>query len=809
MRPGSYRQTGVDGWWADARFGLRALRRRPGYLLVTVATIALAIAASTSIFSVVYGVLMRPLDLPQPSELVVLWEQQADGTESRPLSAPDLEAIAASADLLEFVAGRWVSTMPLLGGPTPEELTVAAVTEEYFGVLGVSPLLGALPDPGDPSQALLSQGLWERRFGRDPGVVGMRITLGTDVFVVSGVLAASPNPNVSNLNGVVDAVDVWRAMPRAWRTGGWDISFLRVVGRLRDGATRAQLNDQLQSLMRRVNIVAGRTDAVEIRAFSMLDEVVTKVRPILLLLLAGVLLLLLTACVNVAQLTLAKATRCAREWRIRATLGATRGRLARAALIESAMIVGMGGAAGLALSAMGVWALRGVQVASLPRVENVELSVPVLVFALLLIFVSVLVIGLLPAHQASAGPMAHGLGERTGGGSRRLRHRDRALVVGELALAMVLLVGTGLLVRTFVAISSVDPGFRAPGVTTLAITPLRGRNDTTEARVVLAEIEARIRTLPGVQAAGLANRMPLTGGIYDGEWATRASFDDGESRLADIRFVTPGYFSALGIDLERGRVLDYFDGSHSVVIDEHMARAAFGEVDPLGEELWTGPFGISGWATVVGVVEHVRHSSLVEDALPTIYFRGSARIGGTTWLAAIKTDTGRDQDIVETLRQVLASIDPGATVSRVRRMEDRVADAMAVPWLGTVLLGGFAASSLLLAALGVYGLLSLQIDARHRDLALRQALGASTERILRGVLGEGTLLGVIGIVVGSAMSIAFGRTVESLLYQVRLASPGVVTAAALMMFTITLLASLGPALRAVRIHPSVALKGDE
>lgn len=798
----------LAGWRDDAWAAVRGIARRPAYGAVASLTVAMAIGAAVSIFSVVNGVLLRPADLPDPDQLVVIWAQQEDGAESRPLSARDFRAINEQIDLLEHVAGRWVETASLLSGDAPEAITLSSVSEQYFDVLGLDPLVGRFPDANDPNQVLMSEGLWVRRFGRDPNIVGRSIRVGSGTYAVTGILASNPDPNIPTVGGIVEDVDLWRPIPPEWLELDWDISFLRVVGRMRNGTAVLQLNEAFEPFAAALNPVAGRAPGeVGFQATALLDEIVAGVRPTLVVLLAAAMLLLVTACVNVAQLTAARARTRSQTWALRAVLGASRWRLARIAILESFLVAIAGGGGGVWLAEISIRLLRSMPYLELPRLEQVSIDVPVLIFAAVATSLSVLLFGLLPALRAARSAVSS---HWTGSGARVTRRRgDRALVVGEVAGSTVLLVGTGLLLLTYSAASRADPGWEAEGVTTVLITPSRGEN-IEEQRAVMAEIDRALQGLPGVSAAGMANRMPLMGGIYDGTWATRANFGGGgPDRAADIRFVTPGFFDAMGIGVLEGRSFESADDRRAVVIDAHMAREAFGDSDPLGREIWTGVFGIDGWGTVVGVVEHARHESVLADALPTIYFRGIARAGGASaWRAAIRS-SAPPGDVVARLRTDLAEVDDGATISDVRTMSERVSEALSAQRLSSLLLTGFAAASLITTIIGLYSLLALRVEERKRDFGVRQALGATPARLLGTVVGEGAVLGLAGLALGGVLSVALGRWVESLLFGVRPNDLRVLTVTALVVSIVVLLSSAVPALRTTRIDPAAVLNGDD
>lgn len=795
----------LTGGLADIRISFRGLTRGWGYLAVTATTIALGVGASTAIFSIVRGVLMTPLDIPESNRVVSLWTDEG-GLDYGPLTVPDFKAIDREIRGLENVAARWMDDLPLLGDQEPEEVRVAAVTEGYFNVLGIAAAMGTLLDWSDPRAVVIGDALWRRRFGASPSVIGSTIRLGLESYYIVGVLPASPSPNVPDMAGVIEDTDVWRVMPDAWLDWGWDIAFLRVTAKLRSGVTVEELNDELATFMRALNPTAGRgPDELNVFAIALRDHVVATVRPALVILLGAVALLLIIACANVAQLTLARVSGRRAELAVRSALGGSRVRVARSVIAESLVVAMIGGTLGTILAWLAIRGLLAMQPATLPRVDEIRMTLSVLGFAIAATLGSALFFGLAPAVHGTTGPLAGALRSRNATRSRKFKRGGKGLVIAEVTLTFVLLAGSGLLIRTFAALTAVDPGYESKNLITMSVTPTRGAEDSRERIAFLRELESATLDLRGVRSVGFANRLPLTGGVYNGEWATRETFGDADRAMtADIRFVSPRYHEALGIDLIAGRPFEPTDSSHVVIVDASLARVLGGDV--VGREIWTGAFGIEGWATIVGVVEHARHASIVEDALATIYYSAFAEPGTSTWRTAIRVDERAQLDVVPAFRAALRRIDPGATVSRVRTMKALVGDALAVHRMALTVLGAFALGAAALAALGIYGLLSLTVSQRRREIAVRVALGASVVDITKSVIGEGARVILVGLGVGATASLGLNRLLVSLLYKVEPADPLVLLAASVGIALLGLAGAFVPARHAISVDPMTVLE---
>ena len=796
----------LGGVMEDVRVGVRSVLRTPVYFALTVGTITLGIGASTAILGVVNGVLLSPLDQVDPETLVSIWTNES-GLDYAPLSPPDLKAIAQGATGLEAVAGRWVDELPLLGEGPPTEISVASVTDEYFTVLRSEPLLGSLLSRDEPTGVVVSEEFWRDALGASPSAIGSQLQVGNEILHVIGILPLHPGPNVPNIAGVLEQVDVWRIMPLSWLDWDWDTSFLRVMARLEEGTTVAQFNQELSALMREVNTIAGRApDELDVFAISLKDHLVATVRPTLLLLLAAVAVIVSVAVANLAQLTLARSAGRQTDLSIRAALGASRWRVARALLAESLVVGLVGGSLGLLMGWWSLEAMVALQPTVLPRLDEVGLTPTVVMAAGGVTAIASLCIGLMPALILSRGSLARELTTRQAAFTRRLMKTSRALVVAEITMTFVLLAGSGLLLKTFVALSSVDPGYDAEGVLTMSITPMRGDSDDLERSHFLRELLDGVAEVPGVTAVGVTNRLPLGGGVFTGKFASRENFAHEDSyQTADIRFVSPGFFEAMGVDLRSGRHFTDGDPGTVAIIDESMAQSIQAD-DPIGQEVWTDGFGINDWATVVGVVEHVRHASVTENTLPTVYYNALAEPATSTWRTVVRHEPHAKAGLLGAVETVLRSADPQATISRVRSMSDRLSEALAVQTMAFTLFTLFALAAVLLAVLGIYGVMAISVNQQRRELAVRMALGATRSEVAGVVLRQGILLTIIGLLFGSVVAVAATRAMEGILYGVQPLDLTVLLAAATCVVIVGLAGCFVPARRAITVDPMQVLE---
>ncbi len=804
----------------DLRYAVRMLVNKPGFTAVAVATLALGIGANTAIFSVVHGVLLRPLPFPEPDRLVLVWEtDRHNDTRREAASVPDYFDWREQAQAFEELAGFQSRAFNLTDGVhEPERVTVGAVTHTLFPLLRVPAAAGRtfLPEedqPGAAPVALLSHGLWQRRFGGDPDVVGSTLSLDARDHTVVGIM-----PPHFDFPG---EAELW--IPAVWTTE-WSrelrgVHNLLALGRLEAGIPLARAQEEMDAVAARLEAEYPEDNAHRGVFLEPLHEaVVGDVRPALLVLLGAVALVLLIACVNVANLLLARATSRAREIALRASLGASRLRLVRQLLTESLLLAVVGGGAGLLLAFWGLEALLALT-PDLPRTAGIDVEPVVLAFTLGLSLATGLIFGLIPALQATRTDLMDALkaGPEGAWGSGRRRGLRHGLVIGELALAVVLVVGAGLLMRSFWRLLQVAPGFEPRHALTLDVKlpesryPPPPRADYPrwpEAAAFYDQVLARIAALPGVRAVGAGLNHPLKAG-----WTTRMTVDDRPTRPGEeldevrLRPVTPDYFRAAGVPLLAGRFLEPGDGQEApavVLINQALARRYFPDENPVGRAL-------SFWGRsrrIVGVVQDVKFDGLGRDTAPAMY-PPLAQIPMSEFSLVVRT-AGDPLSLAPALTAAIWSVDRDLAVFNLRSLEQVLASSLARPRSNMLLLAIFAAVALLLAAVGVYGVMSYGVSERSREIGIRLALGAGREQVLRWIVGQGLALTAgalgLGLAVALALTQILPRLLSDLLFGVAATDLPTFAATALVLAGVALLACYLPARRAARLDPLATLR---
>ena len=797
----------------DLRYAVRLLVKSPSFTMVALGTLALGIAANAAIFSVVNTLLLRPLPYADPGRLVMLWQdlRERGGPEDEWLAPAHFFDWRGRSQSFESSAIYRGAGPNLTGAGEPEQLSAWMVTGDFFRTLGIAPLLGrdfrADDDaPGAPLTTILTHGLWVRRFGGDPGIVGRAITLNREPVTVIGVLPPSyRNP--------FDAPEIFmplRLNPVGASRGNIT---LRMIARLKADATMAAAQAEMAAVGAALAAEHPDTDGGStIRLTRLHDEVVGDVRTPLLALLGAVALVLLIACANVANLQLARASIRGREIAIRTALGAGRRRIVGQLLTESVVLGALGSAAGLLLATWALDALVAAAPEGTPRLGEVRMDASVAAFGIVLALGTSIVFGLVPALQSLRLDVAATIKEGgRGAGAAQAGVVARSLfVVAELALALMLIAGAGLLMRSLANLRGVDPGFNPDRVLTGTVAlPGIGYEKAPQVRTFYASLLERLQTTPGVEHAGLVSVLPFSGSDTDTSFRIEgrpAPQKPGDEPTAWYRMVSAGYLRAIGMRMEAGRFIERtdVDGSRRVaVVNQTLANRYWPGESPIGQRIVAGegePF------TIVGVVRDVRHRTLRADPLGQMFL--SYQQFTPRRMTVVLRTAADPAGVVPALRQHLAALDPNLPLSSVATMDALVGDSLGLPRTIAFLMGVFAAASLALAAIGIYGLMSYAVTLRTQEFGIRMALGAGGGDVLRLVLGQAARLTLAGVAAGAAGAYGAARLIGSLLFGVSASDAPTFAATALLLAGIALLASYLPARRAVSLDPVTALRAE-
>jgi putative ABC transport system permease protein len=802
----------VESLFSDIRFGLRSLKSAPATTAIALLALALGIGANTAIFSVVNGVLLTPLPYPQPERLVLLSSSNPKAGFPRfSLSPPDFDDFHRQSRSFTGLAAMANGSVNLTGRGEPEVLELGRVSADFFPVLNLRPLLGRTfrPDEDTPANrhvALLSHGLWQRRFGADPKVVGQGLLLDGESYTVVGV--APPGFDFPRKR------DLWVPLADEPAKSSRGAHFLSSLGRLRPGVSVGQAQAEMSGIAARLaKQYPDSNEGWGMLVLPLQQVVVEKIRPALLVLLWVVAAVLLIACLNVANLLLARLAARGREISIRTALGAGRGRLIRQLLTESVLLSLLGGALGLLLAYWGTRALVALNPAAIPRAEAIGLDSRVLGFTLVLSVAAGLFFGLFPAFHDPGAGLHESLkeGGRALSGGRRGRFARQLLALAEVAIALVLLVMAGVLLRSFSRLSAVDPGFRPGGVLTLDLSPSEAKYpDPARLSLFYRELLGRVSALPGVEHAATVFPLPLGGkNFFLGFAVFGRPVSSSDSDSATVRRVSPELFRTLGIRLVRGRVFDLRDTVEApkvAVVNERMAAAIWPHGDAIGQRLTFGDPEKPGvtWMTVVGVVNDVKQQALSEEPSFEVYQPQLQDPEGASTL--VVRSTGDPEALTASIRRTVLGLDPDLPVYRVRKLSAVVAESLAQNRLSTVLLGLFAGLALVLAAVGVYGVISYSVTQRMHEMGIRMALGAHRGDVLRLVIRQGMSLVGIGLLLGLLGAFFATRVLAGLVYGVSTKDPATFVFVPTLLASVALLANYLPARRATRVDPQVALR---
>jgi predicted permease len=824
-------------FWQDLRQGLRMLVNSPGFTIVAVLTLALGIGANTAIFSIVNAVLLRPLAYKDSPSLVNIWGKfEKDGIPQNWISEPEYWDLLDHNESFSEIAAYSLGGRANLtrADAQPVQVSTGNATAGVLPLLGIAPVLGRSfgPDedqPGHSHYALLSYSLWQSQFGGDPNIVSKPMQLDGETYSVVGVL-----PKQFSLGG---KQDLWTplGLDRA-RPGGRGSHYLHVVARLKPGVDFAQGSTALTRFaddLRRAypgNYGHGSEKTFDMYMVPVKEQLVRRLRPALFVLLGAVAFVLLMACANVANLLLARASAREKELAIRAALGAGRARLVRQLLTESLILGLAGGLLGLALAFWGVDALRALAPANTPRIDEVHIDPLVLAFTLGVSLFTGLFFGLAPAWHVARTDLREtlneaGRGTSAAGASLRLRSW---LVVSELALAVLLLVGAGLLIRSFSRLLEVSPGFETQHLLTMELTlPEKTYADGAPVQNFYTRLVASVKTVPGIQAAGAVSQMPLTDSYTSGsvffedtsipDIPKLPELDNLPYMEIDQRTATPEYFQAMEIPLVRGRLLgDADDASAALVavVDTNFAHRFWPHRDAIGQRVAIDTIPnvkpkAPRWRTIVGVVGHVKHYSLDVEGREQIYFPHRQPLYGVfaprDMTLAVRTSLD-PASVTSAIREQVFAIDKGLPLYNIATMDQLVSNSVAQPRLNLSLLVAFALLALALAAVGVYGVMAYAVTQRTQEFGIRMALGASPGDVLKQVLLAGGRLAALGLVLGLIAALALTRWMASMLYGVKPSDPLSLGVAAALLAVVALAACYIPARRATRIDPLVALR---
>ena len=799
----------------DMKYAMRSLRVAPGFTATALLTLALGIGANTAIFSVVRGVLMQPLPFADPDRVVRVWSvNRAAGVERGTLSEPDFldirreTQLASSMGAYFFASG--LSGLDLTGQGNPERLSAALVTDGFFQTLGTRALVGRTLAAdehveGRDRVAVISHGLWTRRFGANPSVVGSTISLNEEPFVVVGVMPPGFTYPAEQ------SIDAW--IPLSFfgpssigRARG--SRFLATIARLKPGVTQGQFQSEMSSIMSRLaSQYPEDAGWAGITTTTLRESILGEVRRPLLVLMFAVVMLLLIACVNIANLLLARGTGRQRELAVRAALGAGRGRIARQLITESLTLAVLGGVLGIALGAIAVRALVALGTSELPRAGDIRVDSGVLAFTLLMSLASGLLFGVMPALRASSPNLEKTLrsGARGSVGVAGQTMRN-ALVVVEVALAVILVVGAGLATKSFARLLSVRPGFQ-PSHALVVMMSVPDRYTTNQARKAYYQgvLEA-IRNVRGVEAVGSVRDLPMRGSGELLDFAIPGqSYAAGQGPTAQLHQVSADFFKAMGTPLRAGRTFALTDADSAppvVIVNDELVRRYWPGENAIGKEIAIGKTKIQ----VVGVVGNVRQKGLAEPVEPTMYIHALQNMRSR--MSIVVRTSGNPLSYANAVRQAIWALDPNQTITNVTTLDEVLGAAVARPRLLASLLALFGIIGLTLGALGIFGVLAYAVNQRRQEIGVRVALGASPKSVLSLIVGRGMLLAGTGVVVGVVGAFLLTRSMQSVLYDIRPSDPLTFAEVVLVLLGAALLASWLPARRALAIDPVTALRYD-
>ena len=799
--------------WQHLRYAARVLLKTPSFSVVAVLALALGIGINSAIFSVVNALLIRPLPYGESERLVKINNFEGRSNSDSAVSPPGFVDYRDQSHSFESVSATYLGNTALNFSEDgePERLTGGRVSANVFTTLAVQPMLGRVfvaeeDQPGKNRVVVLSHSLWNRRFGGDRDLVGKDITLNGQSFTVIGVMPAGFQWKSD---------DLWRPLalaPESFAPDQRGSEYLSVIARLKRESTIEQAQAEMDTIANNIRLnnpsFYGGDPGWGVRVTSLHDEVVGGIKPTLLILLGAVGLVLLIACANVANLLLARAAARQKEIAIRTALGASRFQLIRQLLTESMLLSLVSGCLGLLLAVWGVDVLVAAGGNSIPRAQEIGIDARVLGFTFMVSLLTALLFGVVPAIQASKADLQLALKEG-GRGSTANRQRLRAvLVVADVALSLVLLIGAGLLIKSFGRLQDVSPGFQAQGLLTMQVSlPAFKYREANQIRAFYEATLEGIKAIPGVQAAGAVSDLPLSGSVHSGSFNIEGRpAAPGDELHADIRSATPEYFQTMQIPLLKGRFFteqDTREGRPVAIIDETLAQHYFPNEDPLGKRVEFQQ-GKPIWREIVGVVGRVKHKALDVEFKDKLY-SPHAQVSYSTMFLVVRT-VNDPMSLVSAVRGSIKAVDKDQPVHKVTAMEQLLADSLGQRRLSVMLFGLFAAVAMVLAAVGLYGVISYSVTQRTNEIGIRMALGAERRDIFKMVIGQGLTLTLAGVGLGLGGAFALTRVMSSLLFGVTPTDPLTFAVVPLLLAAAALVACVVPARRATRVDPMVALR---
>ena len=802
-------------FWQDLRYGFRALSRNPGFCGVAILALALGIGPNTAIFTMVNAVLLKPLPLPEPQRVVMIWGTMLkSGFDQLPVSGADYLDWKKQATSFDEMAAAFAIPeygLNVSGAGEPERVPAATASKEFLPALGIRPIAGRnfRPEedrPGGAPAVLISNVFWQRRFHADPSAIGRTLTVDGVPRTIVGVVPHELGEMVAADLWLPTAIDPNNPERRNHNYG--------VVALLKPGVTVAQARAEMTVIAQRLErAYPASNTGYGITVFPMAEMFTGRIRPVLMILLGAVGLLLLIACSNLANLLLARAATREKEIAVRAALGAGRSRIVRQLLTESLVLAMAGGSLGLLLAIWAVHVLRGVVPDMFPMLQHMRVDLPVLAFTLGLSMLTGLLFGMVPAWKSSYADLNTTLKEAGGrsessGGSHRVRS---FLLASQVALAVLLSVSAGLLLRSFVRVAAVNPGVRVAHILTMNLSLPTVKYDTPVKRAnFYSDLTKRLESLPGIRSAGAVMFLPLRVsilsfriGVNGFQIQGRQPVSQGQEPMADYRIATPGYFNTIGIGLRKGRLFDQHDdvdAKRVALINEALAGKHFPRENPLGQHITTGGTSME----IVGVVANAKLYGLDAPIEPAIYVPHMQHPAESMGLA-VETQ-GDPAAMASAVRREILKLDPEQPISSVRTMETVLSDSLMLRRVSMLMLAVFAALALILAAVGIYGLTAYSVSRRTHEIGLRVALGASQADVLRLIVVRGLVISMIGAAIGLAAALQLTRALSGMLYGVTATDPLVFAGVPVLLVAVSAIASYVPARKAMRIDPLVALR---